>query len=520
VKSAEEIMNMLEAFDLTGSLRDAGELSGVSHHTVGRYVAAREAGALSDRPAARPQLIDEFLPKVEEWIERSNGKLRADVAHDKLVAAGYTGSERTTRRAVAAVKGDYRLGRVRVHRPWVTEPGMWLQYDFGDGPLIDGVKTTLFVAWLAWSRFRVVLPIRDKTAPSVMAALDVTLRRIGGAPTYLLTDNEKTVTTEHVAGMPVRNPAMVEFARHYGVTVHTCVPADPASKGGSESSVKIAKADLVPKDTNLLPAYESFTQFEAACEAFCGEVNAREHRVTRRAPNEMLAEERARLHPIPANPHTVAFGVTRTVPVNTPMVSFEGGQYSVPARLIGQTVWVRVHGRGPDEQVIIVHVEPAGPLEVARYSRATPGSPKIDDAHFPPAPAGALGRKPLARNESEAAFLALGAGARLWLGEAAAAGTTKIRVKMAQAVTLAKLFEAKDVDWALGHAAVHARFAEADLASILDHHATTAHGPRSRAGEDGSLTQGTAGWAALGTPAAAPLTAVTGVNDGEQEVAP
>jgi transposase len=253
VKSAEEIMNMLEAFDLTGSLRDAGELSGVSHHTVGRYVAAREAGALSDRPAARPQLIDELLPKVEEWIERSNGKLRADVAHEKLLALGYTGSERTTRRAVATVKKNYRLGRVRVHRPWVTEPGMWLQYDFGDGPLIDGVKTTLFVAWLAWCRFRVVLPIRDKTAPSVMAALDVTLRRLGGAPTYVLTDNEKTVTTEHVAGMPVRNPAMVAFSRHYGVTIHTCVPADPASKGGSESSVKIAKADLVPKDTNLLP---------------------------------------------------------------------------------------------------------------------------------------------------------------------------------------------------------------------------------------------------------------------------
>jgi hypothetical protein len=29
VKFAEEIMNMLDAFDLTGSLRDAGELAGV-----------------------------------------------------------------------------------------------------------------------------------------------------------------------------------------------------------------------------------------------------------------------------------------------------------------------------------------------------------------------------------------------------------------------------------------------------------------------------------------------------------
>ena len=30
------------------------------------------------------------------------------------------------------------VGRVRVHRPWVAEPGMWWQYDFGDGPLIEG----------------------------------------------------------------------------------------------------------------------------------------------------------------------------------------------------------------------------------------------------------------------------------------------------------------------------------------------------------------------------------------------
>ena len=48
MKSAEEIMNMLEAFDLTGSLRDAREQARVKHHTVARDVAAREGGAMSD----------------------------------------------------------------------------------------------------------------------------------------------------------------------------------------------------------------------------------------------------------------------------------------------------------------------------------------------------------------------------------------------------------------------------------------------------------------------------------------
>jgi len=51
---------------------------------------------------------------------------------------------------------------------------MWLQYDYGDGPIVDGVKTTLFCAWLAWSRFRVVIGHRDTpSAPErpLMAAI-------------------------------------------------------------------------------------------------------------------------------------------------------------------------------------------------------------------------------------------------------------------------------------------------------------------------------------------------------------
>ena len=132
MKSAKEIMNMLEGFDLTGSYRDAAELAGCSPNTVARYVSAREAGTLVPGAAApRPSVIDEFTPKLEELIERSKGKIRADVAHDKIVVMGFAGSERTTRRAVAEIRKAWRAGRRRVHRPWIPEPGMWAQYDLG-----------------------------------------------------------------------------------------------------------------------------------------------------------------------------------------------------------------------------------------------------------------------------------------------------------------------------------------------------------------------------------------------------
>ena len=68
------------------------------------------------------------------------------------------------------------------------------------------------------------------------------------------------------------------------------------------------------------------------------------------------------MHPVPALPHTVTFGETRTVAVNTPMVSYQGGSYSVPHRLLGETVWVRVHGAGRDERVVIVHVGDRGAI--------------------------------------------------------------------------------------------------------------------------------------------------------------
>ena len=49
MKSAVEIMKILDAYDLTGPLRDAGELAGCSHHTVKHYVDRRAAGGQLDR---------------------------------------------------------------------------------------------------------------------------------------------------------------------------------------------------------------------------------------------------------------------------------------------------------------------------------------------------------------------------------------------------------------------------------------------------------------------------------------
>lgn len=103
MKSREEVMEILEAFDLTGSYRSAAELAGCSHHTVAEWVAKRDSGGLPGpgEPTERPKLIDPFMAKIEEWVERSDGKVRADVAFERLQALG-------TRDRIARSGGRWR----------------------------------------------------------------------------------------------------------------------------------------------------------------------------------------------------------------------------------------------------------------------------------------------------------------------------------------------------------------------------------------------------------------------------
>ena len=338
-----------------------------------RLVAARDAagGGLPERARQRP-LVDPFAAKIDELVDRSRALVRADVVHGVLVAMGYQGSYRTTRRAVAEAKRRWRNKHGRRTRPWIPQPGLWLQWDYGDGPVVAGSRAVLFCAWLAWSRFRVVVPLRDKTLPSVVIGLDRTLRVIDGVPTYALTDNEKTVTVEHVCGIAVRNATIVEVSRHYGLTIATCEPADPQSKGGSEATVKIAKADLVPTEHNLRDQYADWQALEDACQQFMADVNTRPHRATRQPPVELLAQEHEHLHRLPRLGHTLCFGQTRKVDRQA-TVSVGDAIYSVPHALIGERVWVRAEG----EQLVVVHIDALqGPREVARHRLTTPGAPE------------------------------------------------------------------------------------------------------------------------------------------------
>ena len=173
----------------------------------------------------------------------------------------------------------------------------------------------------------------------------------------------------------------------------------------------------------------------------------------------------------------------------------EGVRPSVPHQLVTERVWVRVD----DEELVVVHLSPAGAREVARHRLTTPGNPRIDPAHYPERTNDPLHPRPRPASPEETAFLELGDGAERWLILAAAAGAERIRTKIRRATELATLVGSTPVDRALGLAAEAGRFADGDLESIVDH--LRLMGDRSierLETDDDTLQPGTAAWELVG----------------------
>ena len=498
MKSFEDSMQILRNYDLTRSYNGAARLSGCSPHTVKARVRLRDAGRLGSTPtrSGRTSIVDPFRKKIEEWVLHAKGRVRADRCHEKLIAMGYMGSERTTRRAVAAAKGAYRHQTRRIYRPWIPEPGMWGQWDWADaGSIVNGQKVHFFCAGLAWSRLRVVIPTRNRRQATVIACLDRAMRVFGGSPSYWLTDNERTVTTGRVAGLAIKHPEMVRFGNHYGTSIELCQPADPESKGFSEAVCRLAKADLIPTSHNLLEEYSSWEQLELACLDFMQKVNTRRHAVTGRKPLHELEQNESRwLGALPDEPYTAAFGQTRGVsPEST--INHRRARYSVPHSLVGENVWVREEG----SELVITAAVGGGFAELARHALVGAGGTAICDAHYPADhPSGPLGRRPRARTEWEKQFLTIGKGAEQWLIAAAGAGAGNIRRQVEDAIDLARLYGRSYVADSLAIAAEYGCFGIGDVEQILRNGDTEETLRRlAPPSQDLYLQPGTAAWGQL-----------------------
>jgi hypothetical protein len=444
-------MEIVNVYEELGSYRATAELCGTSPKTVRRVIERRRATTAGSGRPLRAHNTDGVEALVEERVRATDGRLSAKRLLPVAVAAGYQGSARNFRRAVATAKAIWRRER-RVYRPWVPVPGEHLVMDWGT----EGTWQ-LFCAVLPWSRYRFVRFATNQQRETTLALLAECLALIGGVPKRpkgtRLADRMGCLKGGVVANVVVPHPDYVRFATHYGFRPDFCEARDPESKGVVEALVGYAKTDLV------VPAggWPSVVEANAAATAWCAEVNSRLHSEIAAVPTARLATEGSVLRPLPTLRVSPPAGVLRKVD-RLGTVRFGSARYSVPTELVGQSVELVVQGG----MVLVVR---AG-AEVARHLIVAPGEVALIDAHYG-GPRSAPARAIRPRAEQEVAFLALGPIAEQFLRTAAAAGTSRLQSELAAIVALEAAWGRTALLAALERALQFHRFRADDVRSIL-----------------------------------------------------
>jgi transposase len=442
-------MDIVTAFEQVGTFRGAAALCGTTHKTVKKVIEANVAGMPLTAPRrAGPKNTDAVRGVIDDKVRATDGRISAKRLLPVAQAAGYTGSARNFRRAVAESKGRWRRQR-RVFRPWTPTPGEHLVIDWATE---DGWQ--VFCAVLAWSRWRFVRVARDQKAATTMGLLAECFEALGGTPKVVLADRMGCLRGGVVANVVVPTADYVRFATHYGFRPDFCEAADPESKGVVEALCRYAQEDLI------VPADAWSTEAEAndACRVWCDEVNTAPHSTIAAVPNDRLIEERALLRPLPSLRPPLRRGERRRVD-KLSTVRIGSARYSVPRELVGVDVMIIA----ADGEVLVEH---DGEL-VARHQLVAPGEVSIIDEHYG-GPRRGPSRAARPRSGAERAFLDLGPVAEVFLRDAAAAGTNKLASELAAIVELQAAWGRDALAAALERAHQFRRFRAVDVRSILE----------------------------------------------------
>ena len=402
---------------------DRGDTQGIRPDTdrvVGRAVGRgrpEDRGALCGAARRRPQPVGagaaaEVHRPVPGARSRSGsrthtGRSAPMWSHRKLVAMGFTGDERTTRRAVAEAKTAWRAGTAPDVSAVGAGAGAVVAVRLGQGP---GSAADEDVAVLRLAGVVAVpggdpgLGLHDRDA---VANLDAVFRQFGGVADVRVVGQRQDRDVEHVAGVPVRHPQMVAARaalRLLGGVLRAVRPRVQGRGGGHREDREVPI--WCPPTPNLLPATTRSPSWRRRARCSASGSTAGLHRETGKKPGRPARDRTPALHRVPGRPvrpgrRGPATGRRRT------RRSAGLGALLHPARprrhVRSGAGWSARNWSSPP-------TPPAGwPRSPGTGCprRATRGSPTSTTPHHPDGRS-ILAPKPRARTPAEIAFLALG----------------------------------------------------------------------------------------------------------------
>lgn len=252
---------------------------------------------------------------IDQWYQEYPF-LKASQVYERLKPYGFKGSYGT----VSVWTQRYRKKKRQAYHELTFLPGEEAQIDWIEERLLWGAAFG-FGMILAYSRY---LYVRFYPRQSLEFFLDghiCAYQEMGGVAHRHRYDNIKTVVIERSPELKF-NAQFLDFARHFGFSIHLCNPYRANEKGRIERALR----DLW--DFLRINTFEDLKDLNRKVSLWRTERNKRIHRSTQKAPIEALKEEKLKALPgIPYRPYRVVVASIS----KTGFVEFETNRYSVPS---------------------------------------------------------------------------------------------------------------------------------------------------------------------------------------------
>ncbi len=298
------------------SIRQIAQKLGISRKKAARLISTDNLQKRVQEPIIKP-----YEGLIHEWY-REYPFLQAIQVHERLRDYGFTGG-------YTAVK-EYTLSfrkkkSKRSYHELEFLPGQEAQVDWMQRTLPFGIVYG-FVYLLSYSRYLYVKFYPRNSMEFFLDGHIEAFTETGGVAGTNRYDNLKSVVISRKPEITY-NAKFVDFARHYGFSLHACNPGKANEKGRVERVIRDIGAFI---GTNTFRDIEDLNNNTGLWRI---DRNNRVHRTTEVRPVDALKKERLKgLPQIPYKPYRVQSAVIST----TGFVYFDTNRYSVPSSNSGQ----------------------------------------------------------------------------------------------------------------------------------------------------------------------------------------
>jgi transposase len=292
------------------SIRQIAKKLRMARKTVSRVI--RNEKVLRSYPDS---ILRPYAKLIDQWYQEYPF-LKASQVYERLRSYGFKGSYTT----VSVWTQKYRQKKRQAYHELTFVPGEEAQVDWMEERFPWGV-TYGFVMILAYSRYLYVWFYPRQNLEFFLEGHMEAYREMAGVAHRHRYDNLKSVVIERSPDLKF-NAQFLDFARHYGFSIHPCNPYRANEKGRVERAIR----DI--RDFLRVNPFQDLRDLNRKLGLWRVQRNQRIHRTTEKAPVAALKEEK--LKPLPAIPYRPY----RVVPASiskTGFVEFETNRYSVPS---------------------------------------------------------------------------------------------------------------------------------------------------------------------------------------------